>query len=413
MNQRKIYFPIIFQMSWLCLTILSFAFGPYLYKLTKPVVFYSYLFLIHAGLLFGYIWGQRNAGCKTRLNIDYYRFVEITIIISFVYLIIKIIFTGGGDLRNFLGTFRNAQESYASSSLKNSNLFSYTDILFFPIFIIALTNAIYSHSKLSWTYRLCVYFMILVLIAFSIGSATRAGIMQIFILSFAAFILSIYQKNFIFQKYHKILMIFIILITIGGFFVYSNVLIYKRGGISLVNPLTNELPKENYFLLKIAPQNLAPSIYITSFYISHSYYQLNRALNMPFKGLAFGLSNSYFVMDNIEQLTGCSWPKEVSYGFRLDNEIGMGYGAYWSTFYTWIASDVTFPGTIAVIFFIGYLFSMALRDSLFSINPLAITSFCTLFFFIFHFAFNNPLQDGQGIFTYFCLPAVWLILRKK
>jgi hypothetical protein len=134
---------------------------------------------------------------------------------------------------------------------------------------------------------------------------------------------------------------------------------------------------------------------------------------MPFKGLGFGLSNSYFVMRNIEQLTGWSGLKDISYGVRLDNAIGSGYGLYWSTFYTWIASDFTFPGTIIVMFFIAYYFSLSLRDSLYSLNPLSVTVFCTLFYFIFHCAFNNPMQDGAGITTNLFVPIVWLILRRK
>jgi hypothetical protein len=136
-------------------------------------------------------------------------------------------------------------------------------------------------------------------------------------------------------------------------------------------------------------------------------------MNLPFKGLGFGLTNSYFVMDNIEQLTGWSELKEISYGVRLDKEIGSNYGLYWSTFYTWIASDFTFPGTIIVVFFIGYFFSLAMKDSLYYSNPLSVTVFCTLFYFIFHFAFNNPLQDGPGLTTSFFTPLIWFILRKR
>jgi hypothetical protein len=413
LKQNKIYLPIVFLLSWLLLTILSFIFGPYLYNVKTPYVFYSFLFLIHSALLIGYIWGQREEGLGTRLHINYYRIIEISIIISMVYLIVKLILSKGGDVRNFMGTFINAAETYANSNVKHAYLFSYLDIIFTPIYIIAITNTIYSHNKIRIFYRICVYLMILVSIASSVGSATRAGIMQIFVLCFAAFLLSIYKKNFIVRIYHRILIVFIIGITIIGFFIYSNSLINTRGGVPIVNPLTYEPPKENYFLFRIVPEKYTPLINNTSFYISHSYYQLNRALYLPSKGIALGLSNSYFLMDNIEELTGWSWPKEVSYGLRLDNQIGQGYGLYWSTFYTWIASDVTFPGTIIVILFFGYCFSLSLRDSLFSLNPLAVTAFCTLFYFIFHFAFNSPLQDGAGIMTYFIIPFLWLIFRKR
>ena len=237
--------------------------------------------------------------------------------------------------------------------------------------------------------------------------------MELFILSFAAFLLSVYKKNFIFSVYNKIKISLVIVGIFVGFFFYSDALIKTRGGTPTLNPLTNEPHNENYFLFKVTPNEFAPAIINTSFYISHSYYQLNKALNMPYKGLGLGLSNSYFVMDNIEQITGSKWLKEISFGQRLDDEVGIGYGAYWSTFYTWMASDFTFPGVIIVVLYIAYFLAMSLRDALFNLNPLAVTTFCSLFYFIFHFAFNNPLQDGQGIITCFFIPLLWLVLRVR
>jgi hypothetical protein len=411
-KQTRIYFPILFLLSWLLFTILVFVFGPWKYELINPFIFYSYLFLIHLALFLGYLRGLNNNAISTRITIDYNRFVELTIIISFVYLIAKLLLTKGGDLANLINTFKNASETYVKSSLRFVNLFSYTDIFFKPISVVAITNAIYCNRKLRWGYRYCIYFIILITIATSIGSATRSGIVQLVIICFAAFLLSIYQKNFV-VRYFRIALISVLIICASiGFFMYSNMLVNKREGITVANRLTGNPPKENYFLYKVTPHNSHPFINGTSFYLSHSYYQLNKALYMPYRGLGFGLTNSYFIMRNIEKVTGWSGLKDISYGIRLDNEIGGGYGIFWSTFYTWIASDFTFPGTILVVFIMGFLLSLALRDTLFSPNPFSVTSFCTLFYFIFHFVFNNPLQDGAGLTTCFVIPLLWLILRK-
>jgi hypothetical protein len=249
-------------------------------------------------------------------------------------------------------------------------------------------------------------------VASAIGSATRSGIVQITIISLAAFSLGVYKKNIILLKYHKVLIFVFIAVLAIGFLAYSSLLANTRGGRFYNNPITKEPPRKNFFLTKNTSNKNHPLIYSVSFYVSHSYYRLNKAMNMSFKGVGLGLSNSYFIMDNIEAVTGWSGPKSISYGVRLDEGIGSGYGLYWSTFYTWIASDFTFPGTIIVIFFIGYIFSLSLKDSLYRLNPLAVTVFCSLFYFIFHFAFNNPLQDGAGLTTNFFLPLIWLLFRK-
>ena len=413
LKQKKVYFPIIFLLCWLSFTIVVFIFGPYRYKITNSFIFYTYLVAIHIALLLGYIKGQRSFGRGFQIRIDYYRFVKITIIISILYFIVKLIMTFGGDIRNFSETFRNASKSYLSSSVRHSGLFSYLDIFFAPILLIAITNTLFSYKNLRRRYRYSVFILIIFSLAASIGSATRSGIVQIAIISLAAFSLGVYKKNIILKYYHKVLIFFLAGSLIIGFFLYTALLTNTRGGKIFINPLTHQPPKENYYLYKITSPNIHPLINNVSFYISHSYYRLNQALNLPFKGLGFGLSNSYFVMDNIESLTGWSGLKDISYGIRLDNAIGSGYGLYWSTFYTWIASDFTFPGTIVVVFFIGYFFSLALKDSLFFQNPLSVTVFCSFFYLIFHFAFNNPLQDGAGLTTYFFVPLIWVIFRKR
>jgi len=158
---RKFYFPIIFLLSWLGLTIFIFIFGPYRYKITNSFIFYTYLFLIHISLYLGYVRGQRSFGREMRVKFDYYKFVEITVIISLFYFIAKLILTFGGDVRHFSDTFRNASKSYISSTLKHSNLFSYLDIFFAPISLIAITNTIFNYKNLRKQFRYSVYILIL------------------------------------------------------------------------------------------------------------------------------------------------------------------------------------------------------------------------------------------------------------
>jgi hypothetical protein len=411
-NKIKLYFPILLLITWLGFTILVFIFGPWKYNLIDPFVFYSYLFLVHLALFLGYSKGLQSTPAVLSIKIEYDRFVNMSILVSFLYLIIKTLLTRGGDLANFFNTFRNASYTYITSSYRYVNIFSYLDIIFKPISIIAITNAIFNHGKLKRSYKYMIYILILITIFSSIGSATRSSIVQIFVFCLAALMLGIYNKTVILTKVQRALILVSILSFLVGFLMYSNLLVNTREGITTVNRLTGDPPRENYYLYKITPPDLHPFIDGTSFYLSHSYYQLNRALFLPYKGLGFGLSNSYFIIRNIERISGWNGLRDISYGLRLDDEVGAGYGLYWSTFYTWIASDFTFPGTILVVFFIGLMFSLALKDALLTNNPFSVTSFCTIFYVIFHFVFNNPLQDGAGITTCFVIPLIWLITRK-
>jgi len=412
-KQGKKIMPIILLLSWLLLTILVFVFGPYKYKINNSFLFYTYLFIVNVSLFLGYMRGQKSYGRKCKIKINYIKFVQTSIIISFIYLIIKLILTSGGDLANVFTTFKDASESYMKRTTNHPNLFSYIDIFILPVTIIAITNGIFSSKKLNRGYRYCVYIMIIYSIASSIGSGTRAGIVGIVLIVTAAFLLGIYKKNIIIKARHKIFLFLMAMIFFMGFFAYIGLLTESRSVYQPINPLTKKIPDKNFVLFKILPPQSHPAINNISFYLAHSYYRLNQAFDLPYNGIGFGLSNSYFIMDNIQELTGWTGPKNISYGLRLDMKQNGFFGNYWSTFYAWIASDFTFPGTIIIVYIIGYFFSLALRDSLLSPNPLSVAVFCILFGFIFHFAFNNPLQDGSGITINLGITAIWLFSRNR
>ena len=222
---HKTYSPIIFLLTWLGLTVLTFLYGPYEYKLINPVVFFFYIILIHLALFLGYKRGQRSKGRNTRANFNYFKFIKITILISLFYLIVKLAFTSGGNLHNFIQTFNNASETYG----RQVNLFSYLDMLFGPISIIAITNTIFSYKNLPKPYRYSVYLLIAFSIASAISSATRSGIVQILIISITAFSLGIYKKNIILKYYQKVTILVLAIILGVGFLVYSSILVTTRG----------------------------------------------------------------------------------------------------------------------------------------------------------------------------------------
>ena len=416
MNEnRKIYLPIIFLLTWLISTVLVFNFGPYDYKITNTLSFYVYLTFIHIAIFLGYFWGQTFEGQSIRVKINYFKLVERVISVAVLYVGIKLLLTGGGELRNFFQTFQDANLSYIDRNVRAKSIFTYLDIFFVPVIIFAITNTLFCYGKLSRWYRYSIYVLLLIIFCSAVGLATRSNIVKTGMISMAALTLGIYAKNLVLKPIHKIIIAGSVVAYLMAFFLYFAMLIENRDLKNIVvlrNPMTKELPKENYFLYEVTPPRIHVLIKDVAFYMSHAYYRLNQSFELPTKGYGLGLSHSYFVMDNIEQYTGLRWLKEISYPLRLDKQSNIIFGMYWTTFYSWIASDFSFPGTVVVVFLISLALSVSLKDALFEFNPFAVSAFCTLFYFIFFFSFNNPMQDGQGITTFFCIPLVWLILRK-
>jgi len=248
-TQQKIYFPIIFLLTWLGITIFTFIFGPYEYKLTNPFVFYMYLMFIHLALFLGYKRGLKSYGRDIRKEFDYISFVKKTIKISFLYFIVKILVNSGNSISNLSETFIDASSSYNNNN--DTNIFSYLDMIFTPISLVAITNSIFSYKNLPKLYRYSVYILIAFSVLSSISSATRSGIVQIAIISMAAFSLGIYKGNIILQRHQKIKILILCVIMLFAYLSYTSLLTNNRGGVWIENPITGELPREDFLLNKI------------------------------------------------------------------------------------------------------------------------------------------------------------------
>ena len=88
-----------------------------------------------------------------------------------------------------------------------------------------------------------------------------------------------------------------------------------------------------------------------SSYLVHGYYALYLSLDEPWVPM-FGIGNSMFLYRNVAKLTGMSEIEEMPYPLRIERRYGWDAYGNWSSIYPWIASDVSFPGTILVVFLI-------------------------------------------------------------
>ena len=93
------------------------------------------------------------------------------------------------------------------------------------------------------------------------------------------------------------------------------------------------------------------------FYMGHAYNGLGHALNLPFKGTTLFFGHSDFTIRNLARILGED-VYQYSYPHRLVSE-GLGYSHHWYTAYAWLASDTTFVGSIAVVFFFGSILAQS------------------------------------------------------
>lgn len=145
---------------------------------------------------------------------------------------------------------------------------------------------------------------------------------------------------------------------------------------------------------------------------THGYYALSLALEKPWEP-TYGLGHGYFLHGLEQRFLETDGLRRHSYPGRLEMENGWSYTEFWHTFYTWVASDVSFPGTLLVVFLLGRLFALVWVDTLRGDNPFAIGLFLILVTMLYYFPTNNIvlgfLESWVGFWS---LVGLWWLTRR-
>ncbi|HLE82819.1 MAG TPA: hypothetical protein VJG13_00650 [Thermoanaerobaculia bacterium] len=147
-------------------------------------------------------------------------------------------------------------------------------------------------------------------------------------------------------------------------------------------------------------------------YLSHGYYAVYLSLEEPFVP-SYGVGNSVFLQRQVARLARDPSLLERSYPVRIEARGWDAYG-YWATIYPWIASDVTFPGTVVVVFLVGWAFAAVWVDSLSGENPFAVAFLGQMLVMLYYFpAHNKTMHSGEGVVAFAVLGALWCFSRRE
>src|SRR6202035_2760114 len=131
------------------------------------------------------------------------------------------------------------------------------------------------------------------------------------------------------------------------------------------------------------PENAAVGVWGLTHYLSSGYYAVYLSLKSPFVP-CYGVGNSIFLVRQAARISGDQSILNRPYPMRVEKYGWDSYGL-WSSIYPWLASDVSFPGAILVVFLIGRLFAMSWLDTIGGTNPLAVVVFAHFIIMLFYF----------------------------
>lgn len=410
------YLPIILAMVWLWGSVALFAFGPYDYPVRNGPLLYSYLVAAHLALFMGYSSRANARGAAYQGKWQPAQMLRLSLVLTLVVVISSFLLGQGGVL-GFRAALEDPGQAYnLYGQSQGTTLLPYILIFLEPFTAPFLILAAYYWQSVGaavrWTSVLVLAFNVLG----AVSIAVRGAIVFQIITVGGAFLAAFFGGRLKPKAPSKLLVM--ILVVAGTILLLAYfLLIYteRGGGVSATfNPSAGQFPNPDHPIVQMVPESLQPLVMGTITYLTHGYYGLSLALDKPFEGVGFGITSSMFLQRNFERLTGSTALSDVSYADRLRMEDGYPVGNWWMSIYPWIASDVTWIGSLVILFLIGRLFAQSWLDAVQGGNPAAVIVFVFLAYLIYSFPMNNPFQDGSAITrTYFWLFFWWFTRARR
>jgi len=411
-------FPIVFFLSYLGFTILLFVVGPWEYSVTNPVQLYLFLFLSHLALLLGYLKGASGAARGYSGKWQLQRLVLWSALATLTVFFPTSLFRTGHALPDVVYGLTYPGEAYAvSQDLRHAGepLVEYLRIFLGPLLGFLLPLTVFYWPRLTHIVRVIGVAGILSTVALFIAMGTNKAIADTVLLvplmvisSHFARVIKLNWKRIVGLAVAAACALLLFLLFFGN-------AVSSREGSAIVGgyfPAGDSSVDSENLLVGHLNDKSAMMLEGLDMYLTQGYYALSLSLREPFVPM-FGVGNSMFLLRQIVRITGDERITEMSYPARIE-KYGWDAEGLWSSIYPWIASDVSFPGTILVVYLIGRLFALSWLDTLGGANPFGVVLFSQFVIMLFYFPANNQLlQAGEGFTAFWGTLILWQLTRRR
>lgn len=453
------FMPLIVAGGFFLCTILLVLAGPLDWHISNPLKFYTFVFACFVALVLGYLLAVFKAksieGSYNKLNVSRILYICVAVALILYFPTVKVS-TGKWYPDVYTGITRTglAYQIAKYYSQYAPKLLFYVRMLLAPFTMIIMPVTFFYKSRITKPAFALGITVVVLNVALSISQGVTKTVADT-VMQIVLFLLILMFKGKLKNKkeaaLHFVKFIAIILVVCVAFFAYYSNAMSNRlstdiylgeDGLIDTNPdelqehlkdeeaLSGELldlvvdgyasfevatVRENSLWSKLLPQRIRPMAHYLTSYFCHGYHGLSLALEHDFTS-SYGFGFSDFLRHNIAKFIGGTAVEEAlyerTYMSKIAEEDNWSVGLYWSTFFVYPASDISFIGTVLLVFLIGFLFSLSWKDAIIAGNPFALGCFFSFCIMIVYFSANNQMfQTGENCVGFIVMIAVWLITR--
>jgi hypothetical protein len=422
--------PGVVFLAYLSGTAILYFVGPWTYPMPDGIVrLVAFLVAVHAAFVLGYFRGAWVVPRPARLPVSINSVVLAAAAVELLLLFPTSALNTGRWIPDPFAAARDLGAAYANSLSVREGTTPYVNYLrmfFAPLLAAALPLALFYWHDLRVLTRVVFALSVVGVLALFVAMGANAGVGH-WLGLFPWFILAAHfsGRQLISRRTTiaagVILTVSIVLLAV----LFTGTMVQRQGSFASagylpgidahigptatlrVNPVSGRLesPYADRPSARIGFDGLAG-------YLTQGYFAVYLSLHQPFVP-CYGVGNSVFVQRQVARLTGSDDILRCPYPVRLENR-GWFATRYWATIYPWIASDVTFPGTVIIVYLIGWATAMVWVDAVGGRNPYAVALLGQFLLMLYYFpAHNKIMHSGEGVIAFFVLMGAWLATRGR
>lgn len=435
--------PLLVCGGFVVATVVLLMVGPLDWHLSAQLEVYLFLTAALVSLTGGYLWSvlrrDNDSDKPRRTPISASTLVVVGATIYLALYLPTVHTTTGSWFPNVWEGLTDTGSAYANNKYANENgsqLVLYVRMLVAPFTIVLLPVTLYFWSRLSTLARLLGVLCTLLAVGLTIAQGINRGVAEL-CATIILFLTLLVAATLSRRDYVTALKAVVGIVLVSALFAgYYSLTITNRisadaersgGGREprsqkardeqLMNAaqLSTATQRKDSPYFDVVPGPIEPVGVVFTSYVTHGYKGLDLAMQEPFQP-TWGLGFSQFVRHNVLRVVGESSREgdveDRTYAGQIQDRWPV--GLVWGTFFIHPASDISFPGTVALIALIGFLFGLSWRDTLTRRDPLACAVFFYLCILVIYLPANNQLfQGGELAIGFTVIVAAWLWGRRR
>jgi len=417
LQSRARLVPVMFAIPFLALSVALFAFGPWPYKIRNPELTYGFLGAANLAWLLGYVGGVRGTPGFYGGSYSAERLTAWSIGVSVVLIIPTIWFRAGTLALDLVASIENPGEAYLRSRAARSRSIPFVEhvrLLFGPVLVMMLPLSTYYWRRIGTLARFGAVGVIAGTCALYVAIGTNKALADTLVLLpfvlLGGHISRVHRLSF---GRRTLVILAAITGALAFLLFFGQTQSTRLGSSASVGyfPAIGAGADYTHVLLRDRSTEWQIAVLGVSSYLTQGYYALSLSLGEPWVP-TFGMGHSLFLIHQVADVLG-DWVLALPYPMRIE-KYGWNGHRLWSSIYPWIASDVSFPGTIVVMYFVGRFWGQSWLDTLGGRNPLGVVMFAQFTIMVFYIPANNQvLQSPEGFFAFWITLVWWRLTRYR